>query len=797
MVIHPRITVRGGQNPAYRPSAQLAFRLCLSGPTGSGSIAAMPDVIDQVVILDPDVAVWVRAFYAARGWSLEEPPAEPLVDPALAAQAAAYQAARDAAQALADAPPPGLPPDWWDPVRYAANQAEAALHGGDAGGAAQAVAAMLEGLRDIAAFRDDPAIQGAPVAAAPLFQWHGIDPPGSPQSAMGLRTAMADDGTIGAMKLAGRPRGKHGGAQGQHVTAFVTLREAAVSASFGRTPDQARENVQHMFAGLLAYPAFGPECPPPGPDPALLATVRGLARADETVWQHYSVDAALALYVEVRDAMPGATLPREAYADTTGKGEAAAVRRIGAFDNDISADTEVTKAQAGTVIADLRKLIDQTALSRLGDAVKERHARETFVLGIAQAFPKIFNCGISLPDGSLSSIGAELADGMILLEDGPDLDTMEGNRQTRVNDLIGRARTCAALPHPQPDDRLRPKVENFSVGLVVPGGDQAIKLDVVGRPADSIKEASTMGDHTTSMRLMSSAMGGALIEGDTDLPERAALADRLTGILDTFDPDDYVALFPPRDVEVSPTGMVAMDDQSSYRDRLDLMRQIHADLSAARDGLNMGAGQVSAEELLDLAEAAVRLFDQRPTAVTYGGSPSKGHNEGRSGGECDEAEARLAAGGTVNAARATAALAGLFDPVPAKLAYSEMAINGAVAQAACLNRIVAEFMWFATKAYPLLVEDIGADVVERAVRDQIDDADPSAQGDDTAHEPEIDVSGLAPRAASGRKRRQSVRTIPLEDLDKPKPKRKRTKEPEPVAGPEIVIDGGPDEDEDF
>ena len=700
----------------------------------------MPDVLAQSGQLDGPTLTWVRAFFAVRGWAIGEAPP---TDPALALQVAALERVRRARDALVAAPPDGLPQVMWQSVAFAEQVVQAALSRGDARGARDALKAMLDALKAVTSFRADGATGGGKPPVDGVYKWHPIDTPQSGRSTMGLRTIGNQDGTLAGIKLAGRPRGKHGGAQGQHVAAFVTIREAAVSATHGRTPDEARQNVQHLFKGLLAYPAFGPNAPDPGPDPEILATIRGLSRGDDDVWARFTLDQALAYYVEVRDGLPGASLPRDAHRDTDGKGEAAAVAKIAAFDGG-AAIAGCDQAAADRLLLELSKLLDEGAVTKLADPRRQQHTRESFVLGIAQAFPRVFNCPVLDARGRVvGTVGDQLA----------------ANQGVAAN-IATIGASCAALPHPQPPGP-RPKTENFSVGVEQTDPTKPLRLDFTGRPAESVKDGAAMGDHTCSMRLMSGAVSTALIGGDTNLPLKGDLADRTAQLLVDFNPAVYVGMYPPPPRVAA--NIIQIDELASYRVRLEQMGQIHAILTAMQQELAQDrAARTTPQVVAEVAEMVMRLVDMRPTAVSYIGGTSKGKGEGTAGGEVDRAEALIGGGGQVaDAATLKKNLLKLFDVRSATISWRAIGALDSVQADYYLTRIVAEFDWFAIKSYPECVDLLGADVLHAEVRQAIMDTDPTADEGDGGFVDEDDDGEPPPplRPPSGRVRTPSKRKV--------------------------------------
>lgn len=662
--------------------------------------------------MDAKVLAWVRAFFAVRGWTLEGdlPPSEPDTD--IGQLMVAREKLTGLAQNLHDHPPEGVPPQMWTTAQDLIRALEDAISSRDKVAGNTAVDQATAALNAIAAYRPATGIvpSGKPVANPTLNDgWHGAQVPVPGQMSFGLRCETDDQQRVSALRLAGRPAGKHGGAQGQHVTAFVTVRTAAVGAVHGRTEAEAMKNVAHLFKGLLDYPAFGPEGPEDGLDPQMVALVRGLARGDPAVTGQFSLDKALAYYIEVRDALPGASLAVDmslgGHASVAGKGEGTTASSLDGMDKDLrdtpkANRTAMDEPTAQRALFLMEKLHDPGAIKRFADPVKERHAKETFVMAIAQAYPDLFTC--STANGTIGERLAEMVMGT-LSPLGPNPGTDLQQAHARRADLVTRAGEAAKFPIPAGPGK-RPEPSGLTAGLVPPEGAGPMRIEFDGRPEGSIKDNGSMGDHTTSMRLMKSSLGGALLGQDKAVPNAHALAARLKAVLDQFDPDDYADFFV--DAEGDPSELAYLHNQ-----RLEEMGVLHSLLSDAHDGLAHGPDRaVAAGEFLKLAEDLLALIDQRPGAVHYSG-PAGGHGEGTVGGACDGHEALLAKGGVkkrVNLPEtAINDLLELFDAKSASSLMSDDDIIDGDQSDAFTAHLVNEFLWFARLSYPLLVAELG------------------------------------------------------------------------------------------
>ncbi|QYK40551.1 MAG: hypothetical protein KF887_14130 [Paracoccaceae bacterium] len=767
--------------------------------------------------MDPRIEAWVKAFYAVRGWDMTPAPVTnpgdmQVDDPMQAANVLRieYGNTVKVLEQLRLWPPDGIDPEG---SLFAAadehrDEADTAIVEGELEAAREALDALQKQIHKIATWRKPGK---APPSPPPVpdgvlgYEWHRIDPPERQQFRIGLAFVEAeapeDDGNQTGMtglpdivelkSLAGRPRGKHGGAQGQHVTAFVTLRETLVSACDGRTEDEAWENMQHLFAGLLLFPAFGPEGMPDGLDPALVARIRGIARQDEDVLGDMTLSEAMALYIEVRDSLPGATLARGSYKDTTGKAEARAVAEISRAEGTLDYPLEgedgegrpMSRKDADALVRQMLRLVDRGGAHRLTDATARRHAMETYVLGMAQAYPRVFACPCLVEDddeeetaGDLTTVGELLIERANLVfaqapdpeagEDGEDDIDEDGDTlasDLQVADLTDRAKQCAAMPVLRPTGA-RPKIESFSVGLdQVPG--KPLRLDFTGRPSDSLKDAGKMGDHTCAMRLMTAAVSNALLQGDEAMPRRSTLKARVEDLLRTFDPEGYAPLF---DLAVLRGGIQDEEDGEedeeeeeeeeeddtgdsseavTHRRRVQMMRQQVQILRDACEKLAVnGDAPVDSQTLLAIGEDAMRLVDQRPTAVSYRKGKSDGRGEGKAAGTLDDYERRLKAadGNTVKigwAEAIKAALLTLYDPASAN--FLTFGVVEDDQQGATLAKLVDEFLWFARSAYPRCCAEVGELALKAAIQEKIvlthHDED-EKDGDHSSDEDELDES---------------------------------------------------------
>jgi hypothetical protein len=664
--------------------------------------------------MDPQVLAWVKAFYAARKWSLEG------TDPSGDADLGMGQLRVDREKLVAlgaqlhKYPPEDVPTHLWDEANGAIQTLDDAIAGRDVSAGQAAVSRAAAALNAIAVWRPDPGfVPSGRVSADTKLNdgWHKADVPVPGRMSFGLRCETDDQGVISGLRLAGRPAGKHGGAQGQHVTAFVTVRAAAVGAVHGRDMEGASANVAHLFKGLLDYPAFGPEAPEAGLDPEMLATVRGLARKDPAVTERFTLETAMAYYVEVRDALPGASLAVDmslgGHSSVAGKGEGTFARTLDDIDAQVRATpkanrTDLPEPDAQRALAAMKKLYDPGAVARLADPVKQRNALDTFVMSMAQAYPDLFTC----PTAG-GTIGARLAEAVMgavappAPTDGPDVIDARARRA----DLMARAGRATEFPAPAGPGK-RPEPSGHSAGLVPPEGAGPLRIEFDGRPEGSIKSGGSMGDHTSSMRLMKSSLSGALLGDDTAIPNAHALAVRLQAVLDQFDPDDYAELF-----------VDAEDDASElafpHNERLEEMSSLHSLLSDLQKDLAKGPDRVvAAGEFLKLAEDLLALIDQRPGAVHYSG-PAGGHSEGTVGSACDLHEAALRSGQQAGALP-DAAINDLMELFDAKSASNLMSDDDIIVSDRSddfIDVLIDEFLWFAGLSYPLLVAALGKAVI--------------------------------------------------------------------------------------
>ena len=185
------------------------------------------------------------------------------------------------------------------------------------------------------------------------------------QARSGVR-AVVKDGVITDVNMAGRPRAKHGGSQGQHTTAASAVREVVISATVGRSPVKAKLDLADLFSVLLTYPAFTKSDNQPTPPNDLVTMLQHLANPNSELSQGYSIDQLATLYLEIRDALPGASLNSgiNGTAKGAGRGNTTIKREPGALRDMRNCETTALSGNAidpKAVSKAMRELYDSTS----------------------------------------------------------------------------------------------------------------------------------------------------------------------------------------------------------------------------------------------------------------------------------------------------------------------------------------------------------------------------------------------------------------------------------------------------
>lgn len=461
------------------------------------------------------------------------------------------------------------------------------------------------------------------------------------------------DGAMSKLILAGRPTSKHGGLQGQHTTAYAVTKEAVVNAiPMGATEDQAKTRVAKLFANLLNYPYVRDI---DAEDDAYKVLCTRLSNTDN--WGETSLAEAVATYAELRDALPGASLPGEAVSDTTGSGEGEVLKRLRqaeAGGDPGGTPRDLKKDKAYNFI----KLLDLSALRRLSVADRMVQA-EIYLRSIAQAFPGTFLS----PYDSSESVGENLCAALAgaLNPDVPEDAVGDVDPRLDADALYEDCRAMAAELVP-PDGTARGTGEDFGAALSSPDANGRRKLEFQGRPS-SQKDGGSDGNHMTSFRTVSADVSARLMP-DGQIPTVAELHERVDEIIAAFDPENFLCLFP------NLTEGLTEDEQLGLPSRLldhfffdtpddafaEIERSEHATMfkrlgsllwyrDDLRDALGEppedGSAQVDAGQLMSIGEKVLALIDERPTSVLYSGVAG-GHGEGVYGQRLERMEADAA-----------------------------------------------------------------------------------------------------------------------------------------------------------
>lgn len=504
------------------------------------------------------------------------------------------------------------------------------------------------------------------------FEWHKADAPG--KGTVGVRREVNpfNPTIITNMRIAGRPRGKHGGKQGQHTTAFAVNREVVVAACIGRTEAKAKESMAARFKTLLGYPAFADDTS--GAQGDLKDLVAKLSDPKSTTYASYSLGDMATLYLEVRDALPGASLNTgidgtasgSQRQNILGKGEGSILKNLRQMEGAAVGGGSVDdKAAAQYILA----LYDETSEDAAGlDAVDRGQQRRTFLMSAAQAFP-----GLYQRKAVRKALETALQD---------NIDAEQAKKlATEANTLVAVAQEIATgagtMSRPQPP----------SFAALV---DEKGRICFQGRP-DSVKDSSTMGDHTTCEQLMKDAANGVMAPKG-NATTNGALIDRLRNIKKNFNADEY-SFF---DIQV--------DD--GYPDPFAAYKKRKFELSLKMFALDKlvqrleGLDAMTPASAIDVAEAAelyMDIVDNRPTAVHYG-APAKNRGEQ----EC-LANIRVVENSKTRSPRKQDLLnwaLGLFDSQAVMQCHSDFVEYDEDAAEEYVERVVAEFVYFLKNAYP-------------------------------------------------------------------------------------------------
>lgn len=583
------------------------------------------------------------------------------------------------------------------------------------------------------------------------YIWHApADPDGSEVQ---LRAKRDDDGIITELNIAGRPKSKHGGSQGQHTTAFSANREVIAAAVAGRNEADAKANMALLFAQLKKYPAFRKDRP--APDKQLLDLLDELANPESARFRNLSLEQLGSHYLEIRDSLPGASLDTgikskasgASRSNVTGKGEGRTLAVLRALETALITKGKLDGLPNSPKAAaeELAKLYDASS-EISGQLAPQQIAdqRTSFLYTVAQAFPTVFRA-------CSNELKAKL-----------DIEVQDLGDWVEVS-----ARLSAGNPR-----GTRPAPSNFTARI------QDGNIKFVGR-SDSLKDAGSMGDHTSSEQLMKNAATRILLPHGAETTVQN-LIDALEGVKTRFSPENY-SFYTNDKIPKS-------DDQLTrpYQERAEILplyiRKI--DDIIAKLGKVDGDQTVNANQVTDAAEAYMALVDNRPTAVNYS-APAAGH------GEPEALEAlRNIEGGLVEAdARLIIErLFGLFDCQAAVAGAEEIAEFDRASGENYLRTATEEFIYFAAHAYPdsaaLVLNEFGSEAAMiKALTEEIYNRGSLSRKDDE-YEENIILEELPPRQGSKRKREKPQTFAEKQEIARRKEeeaKRERKKKKEEIA----------------
>ncbi len=553
-----------------------------------------------------------------------------------------------------------------------------------------------------------------------------------------------EDGTLTKLIVAGRPTRKHGGMHGQHTTAYAVTKEAMVNAMpMGCTEDQAKVRIAKLFANLLDYPTVR-DIEDDGNAFKTLCT----RLSDPAGWGTTTLAEAVATYAELRDALPGASLPGELIADTTGSGEGEALKQLRLAEKAVPSEraeppTDRRKDKVGNCL----KLMDFSALERL--SVEDRIVQaEIYLRSLAQSFPEAF---LSAYRGDVT-VGEELCKSLARMlnpaepeESKSEGGSMEASQEERASlDADALLATCQTMARDLrlPAGTERGTGENFGAALSSPDASGKRRLEFQGRPK-SQKQSGSDGNHMTSFRTVSADVSARLMP-DGQIPTAAELYERVMTAIDAFDPSNYMDLFPnltagleDEEVEVLPDKLlghffregrhdesleeIEESEHATMFTRLGLLLEKRDELSRVlgdppEEGSEEANTPVDPNRLMAIGEHMLAMIDERPTSVLYSGVPG-GHAEGVYGPRIDLLETNL---GETKPAEALELLSHQLDiralheaqaKFGGRAGYGAAGVDKAKIDPAEFKKVVIdEFCDCAARLYPNVVERILADV---------------------------------------------------------------------------------------
>ena len=447
--------------------------------------------------------------------------------------------------------------------------------------------------------------------------------------------------------IAGRPTKKHGGSHGQHTTAFSLCRQALVNAlSKGIEIDTAKSRISDLFARLKTYPGIIDNNEVCDEYSDLLNQM-----CDSDNWpEGKTLNYAMRLYCEMRDAIPGTSLPAETHADTTYKGEQQALKTL------IDAERQLLKPNSSNcdsltyekINEALLKLIDISAIEKL-DQTNRVEQLAIFVHTVADAFPGIFLWSMPIEQ---QSFGEHLIESISegLRTEGAQV--CFNDKKALLKLCLANAKNAKTIPGYELSD-----VTSFGVEMRKQPDSDTVLVQVQGRP-DSRKSGDISGDHTTSFRTICQGVI-ALFMSKQRLPNKQEFCKSINQLCSKFHVSNYRDVFPAlrrlNDVDVKwiqglfeafskmqssneDYSLILDSDEVDYFYRLCDLYNKHKILESLSNRVSGAQGDsVDSDLVLDAIEAGISLVDARPTSVVYL-TKASGHGEGQGGVKLDQLE---------------------------------------------------------------------------------------------------------------------------------------------------------------
>ncbi|MCA1940635.1 MAG: hypothetical protein LDL26_06515 [Caenispirillum bisanense] len=520
------------------------------------------------------------------------------------------------------------------------------------------------------------------------YEWHDFSEPGT--ATVGVRPEIdKNTGLVTNVRVAGRPRPKHGGSQGQHTTAYCVTREAVISATIGRTEEQARRDVAVLFATLQKYPCYDDNVPG-----KIVQRVEQLSNPKSKASLQSTVGELCTLYLEIRDAIPGASLntgvdsgvAKASAKNTHGKAEAKALGKLRLLEQKALQKGKFSAEEQEEAVLELLRLYDADSESTAQlDPEEIAPQRATFLMSAAQAFPGLFCHKLIRRDLTRALSRERPADGNVVKAYRATVDAA-------ADDVLDTA--VLLCDGNGAKDKARPQPPAFAATI---NDKQEIEFD--GRP-DSVKDGSSMGDHTASMLLMQTAATGAVTKRK-QAPTNGDIAANLKAAMVLFAPEKYAFLEDPA-ISTSQSSPFA-----PYLQRLQALKDARAAVGTLVTSLEQAAlAPAAPATIAEAGELYLAMVDNRPTAVNYAGVANN-HNEQNVKKEIETLRKSLV---LPDAQSILQALLKLVDSAAIVEGYVRYGAKGeALAEAYC-RQAVDEILHFLDNAYPDLCKAIRAEV---------------------------------------------------------------------------------------